>query len=593
MINSIYSQAFSKVLKDARNSEEKDILIGNSIVKIKKPFPSPEDWRDLTIYFILNDRFNNSDSEPKSKWDEKYNGFQGGTFNGIRDKLDYIKSLGFSALWLSPVFKNCAFDNTYHGYGIQDFLSVDPRLGTEEELQNLIDQAHARGIYIILDIVLNHTGEVFKYDLGNGNIVDEPALSDHPSNILWRDKNGKGKWSVPPKKCNHDASVWPVELRNRNYFFRLGNGNAEDNNSGDFFTLRKINIDFIDKDRFYPVRDILIKSYQYAIAKFDCDGFRIDTLKYISNDFAHVFGNAIREFSQSIGKKNFFTFGEVYDTELKINQYIGRNTQDMNGIIGVDAALDYPLFYVLPMVIKGILPPLEIVRVFLKRKEIQKNFLSSHADAGRYFVSFIDNHDQAQRFYSKGYQEQLKMAIGALITLQGIACIYYGTEQGLSGSGGMDNVREALWGKPNAFDTTSPIYKSMKALNTLHSDEAALRYGRQYFREISGDGINYGISSYQGGVLAYSRILYDEEVLVVINTSTENSWSGYVIIDYILNFKVSKLRLLYSNYNKKITAVVSTKDNTITCKFDGSKFMGKVCTVSLNLKPMEIQILKK
>jgi len=307
---------------------------------------------------------------------------------------------------------------------------------------------------------------------------------------------------VTPENCNADASVWPVELQNNDYFFRLGNGNAEDNNSAHFFSLRKINIDFKDKDNFYPVRDISIKAHQYTIAKFDCDEFRIDTLKYISNDFAHIFGNAIREITQSIGKKNFFTFGEVYDTESKISQYVGRNTQDVNGIIGVDAALDFPLFYLLPKVINGLLPPSQIASVFSNRKESQKNFLSSRAEAGRYFVSFIDSHDQYQRFYTPGFQEQVEIAIGALITLQGISCIYYGTEQGLSGSGGMDNVREALWEKPNAFDTTNPIYVEMKEIITLHSNEVAHRYGRQYFREISGDGIEYKIPNYKGGVLS-------------------------------------------------------------------------------------------
>lgn len=247
---------------------------------------------------------------------------------------------------------------------------------------------------------------------------------------------------------------------------------------------------------------MLIKAYQYAIAKFDVDGFRIDTLKYISNDFAHIFGNAIREFAQSIGKKNFFTFGEVYDSEWKIAQYIGKNTQNEDGVVGVDAALDFPLFYVLPGVIKGLIAPAEIARVFLNRKETQKNLLSSHGDAGKYFVSFIDSHDQDRRFYYPGFEEQLKVAVGALITLQGISCIYYGTEQGLSGSGGMDFVREALWGKPDAFNTNNPIYTAIKSIIEVHNCEPAIRYGPIFqrsvrrwskFRHISVSGRSIGL----------------------------------------------------------------------------------------------------
>ena len=568
MIQSVDSSEFSEVLKNAKNSKEK------CVVKINTPFPSPEDWRDQTIYFIMTDRFNNPESVPKSKWDERYDGFQGGTFNGICEKLDYIKLLGFTAIWLTPVFKNCSCDSTYHGYGIQNFLTVDPRFGTEEELQHLVDQAHARGIYIILDIVLNHAGEVFKYDLGNGIDSDQPPLLGSPGKILWR-----------------DGGVLPADLQNENYFFRLGNGNAADNNNGDFFTLRKFNTDYCENGK-YPVRDVLIKAYQYAIAKFDIDGFRIDTLKYISSDFAHIFGNAIREFAQGIGKKNFFTFGEVYDSEWKIAQYIGRNTENEDGIIGVDAALDFPLFYILPGVVKGSKAPVELARMFSNRKEVQKKLMSSHGDAGKYFVSFIDSHDQDRRFYYPGFEEQLKIAVGALITLQGITCIYYGTEQGLSGSGGMDFVREALWGKPNAFDTTNPIFEAIKSIINVHTAEPAIRYGRLYFREISGDGVNYGISQYPGGIVAYSRILNDEEVLVVINTNTKESWSGYVITDSSLNNDGTELKVLYSNYNQSEPALVKIKYNTTINKLDGSMSTGSVSAAYVNLKPMEIQILK-
>jgi len=74
------------------------------------------------------------------------------------------------------------------------------------------------------------------------------------------------------------------------------------------------------------VRNALVRAYQYAIAAFDVDGFRIDTLKFIEPDFALVFGNAMREYALSIGKRNFFTFGEVYDSEEQIARFIGRPT---------------------------------------------------------------------------------------------------------------------------------------------------------------------------------------------------------------------------------------------------------------------------
>src|SRR3712207_4966730 len=152
----------------------------------------------------------------------------------------------------------------------------------------------------------------------------------------------------------------------------------------------------------------------------------------------------MREFALEIGKKNFFTFGEVYDNEETIARFIGRHAMDRGDLTGIDAALDFPLFYVLPWVAKGFLPPLDAVRVFEHRKEIQRGIVSSHSEASRYFVTFLDNHDQRQRFRFSDpaepnrYDDQVSLAAACLFSLQGIPCLYYGTEQGLSGRGDSD-----------------------------------------------------------------------------------------------------------------------------------------------------------
>ena len=155
------------------------------------PFPSPVDWRNVWIYMIMTDRFNNPDRPPKTPWDHRQSDhFQGGTFEGVRQQLDYLEELGVGAIWLSPVLKNCVyFDDTYHGYGIQDFVEIDPRLASdpekakqdptlaEAELRALVDDAHARGIYVIFDIVLNHTGDVFAYGGGQATATTRPRRS--------------------------------------------------------------------------------------------------------------------------------------------------------------------------------------------------------------------------------------------------------------------------------------------------------------------------------------------------------------------------------------------------------------------------------
>jgi glycosidase len=120
-----------------------------------KVFPSPSDWRDQFIYFLLIDRFNNGDKKipaydpavaVNDRADSDGEQWQGGTLNGIKNRLDYIKNLGCTAIWLSPVFRNRKEMNTYHGYAIQNFLDVDPRFGTITDLQKLVQTAHKKGM---------------------------------------------------------------------------------------------------------------------------------------------------------------------------------------------------------------------------------------------------------------------------------------------------------------------------------------------------------------------------------------------------------------------------------------------------------------
>jgi glycosidase len=178
----------------------------------------------------------------------------------------------------------------------------------------------------------------------------------------------------------------------------------------------------------------------------------------------------------------------------------------------------------LPGTIKGSLVPGQVARIFEDRKAYQKSIISYHGEASKFFVTFLDNHDQKERFYyqeSDKYDLQVSQGVGALFTLQGIPCIYYGTEQALHGRGDRpEAVREALWGKPDCFNTKHPFYKAVQRLSQVRSDEPALRYGRQYMRELSLNGYEFGISEELGGVLAYSRILDNHEILTVINTSS-------------------------------------------------------------------------
>src|SRR6266705_2074313 len=158
MPTSLFAPDFKAVLQHARQTSGTP----------GGPFPSPQDWRDEWIYFLMMDRFDNPSQLPRHTPfdDPNYADFQGGKLSGVRQRLPYLKRLGTGAIWLSPVLKNLPFRPTYHGYGIYDFLSVDPRfaddpLNADDELRTLVDAAHAEGLYVIMDIVLNHTGDIF------------------------------------------------------------------------------------------------------------------------------------------------------------------------------------------------------------------------------------------------------------------------------------------------------------------------------------------------------------------------------------------------------------------------------------------------
>jgi glycosidase len=581
------------------------------------PFSSPGDWRDQWIYFLMMDRFNNLAAAPIHQPfdDPGYSGFQGGKFSGVTKQLPYIKGLGAGALWLSPVLKNLQWDpHIYHGYGIHDFLRAEPRFAdradhADEELRALVDAAHQQGLYVVLDIVLNHTGNVFAYSCRESDkrchdtLGSEAEHSEIPLDIEWRDEKGVARPDQPVVENilapNHDALVWPRELQQNRYFRRQGvmGGAAADDTVGDFDSLKQM----MSEDR--EVQRFLIRCYQYVIARFDIDGFRIDTLRYLKGGLARTFGNAVREFALSIGKENFFTFGEVFDSRAEddIARFIGRNTASGDDIVGVDAALDYPLFNNLKPMTKGFAAPTAVVGMYQYRKSVEQHIVSSHGDATRFFVTFLDNHDVKERIRPvppadgaappTRFDSQVTLGLACLFSLPGIPCLYYGTEQGLHGSGSDEAVREALWGGPG-FKTSGYFYEEIAKIAKVRAEQPALKYGRFYFRPISGDRQNFGTSSFLQGVLAYSRILNEDEVLVVANTSTAQSESPWVIVDATLHDVGSTFRVLYSNLQPTAPGAVAQTGAVTVQEVDGTTGHGPLKVVPVTLQPMEIQILR-
>jgi glycosidase len=588
MIESAWGPDVQNVINDAR---------ANGLT------PSPADWRDHWIYFLLVDRFNNPGAPVNHPPfdDPAFSGFQGGRYSGVRAQLSYLKNLGAGAIWLSPVLRNVTADQTYHGYGIHDFLVAERRFAddpsnADQELRDLVDAAHAAGLYVIFDIVLNHAGDVFHYP---GNLAQAPFQSAPIDTLEWRDGTGNARADLPAIENvlnpSRDGFIWPTELQRNAYFRRQGTPQAGgDDTVGDFDSLKQL----LTADP--NVQRTLIRAYQYVVARFDVDGFRIDTLRYLKGDLPRIFGNAMREFALEIGKKNFFTFGEVWSSEEEIAHFIGRVAGGTGDLVGVDAALDYPLFYVLPPAVKGFTPPSAVAAMYQHRKSVEASILSSHGDATRYFVTFLDNHDQNARlrYVQPGneqlYDDQVTLGLASLLSLPGIPCIYYGTEQGLHGSGSRSEaVREALWGGPG-FDATSRFYEHLAQITAVRNLRPALRYGRFYFRPISGDGSNFGVSPYSPGVLAFSRILNDEEVVVVANAASDPGASlmVHVIVDARLNAPGASFDVLYSNQSGiRPSVAVRTIAGAVVNEVDGGVSRGTVNALGVSLAPLEVQIL--
>ncbi len=509
-------------------------------------YPSPEDWRDQFLYFLLVDRFDNGDAsvppympgvttdaaDPATR-----NRFQGGTLKGVTRRLDYIRNLGCTTIWLSPILKNrqdC--DDSYHGYGIQNFLGVDPRFGTLADLQELTHEAHERGMYVILDIVFNHTGDVWAYP-------------DDQNYFYWRGETfpfGFWRQSDPASGLQEDDAVWPIELQAPEAFKRRGQirnwYDEVEARDGDFLSLKELDL------QRSGVLDTLIKVYKYWIGVSDVDGFRIDTVKHMENSAVAIFCNAIREYARRVGKHRFFLFGEIVADDTTIQNYIGRNSR-IEGtderFPALDAALDFPLYFMLEEVIKGFANP---AALRARYKAFYKQY-ADHGEAGRYFVTFVDNHDQMARPYRRfmngnPYPRQAALAIGYLLTTQGVPCLYYGTEQGFDGGGANDAyVRECMFGGTwggfatagcHFFNPEHEIYRDISAVADIRRAQPALRYGRLYFREISANGVDFGQPFDGHCTLAYSRILDTDEVLVALNLSNQ-SREDCITVDRALN----------------------------------------------------------
>ncbi len=509
-------------------------------------YPSPADWRDQFIYFLLVDRFEDGRERPP------YDGsriprdasatqgrvFQGGTLKGVTSRLGYIRGLGANTIWLSPILKNRdgAGEAYLEGYAVQDFFTVDPRLGTLADLQELVRTAHELDMRVILDIIINHTGDNWAYR------DDTSPLYRHGGERyefgFWRSEHGDD--------FGPDDAVWPAELQSPECYKRRGRivnwNDSIESLDGDFLDLKEL--DFGNP----VVRETMQAIYKYWICVSDVDGYRIDTVKHLEDTAAADFCNAIKEYATSIGKRNFFLFGEVVADDTTLRSYVGPRTREGSKLSSLDACLDFPLYFILEEVLKGFASP-----HLLRERYARLRQLYATTDASEFFVTFIDNHDQMARPYRRflhqvSDQRQAILALGYLLTAPGIPSVYYGTEQGFDGGAppGPHHdtfVRECMFGGEwgafgtrgmHFFDPEHPLYRAVASIAHLRATVPALRYGRFYFREVSNDGHNFWYPALHSGMLAYSRILDDDEVLAVLNLEATEQ-TNHITVDLTLS----------------------------------------------------------
>jgi glycosidase len=538
------------------------------------------EWREEFIYFLLVDRFHDAAARTppsgsgRSAGIPTPNGFYGGKIKGITQNLDYIAGLGCTAIWLSPVFENNA--GAYHGYNTSNYLEIDSNFGTKRDLIDLVKAAHSRTppMRIILDVVINHSGDNWSYPGG----FDYDYINDQQFNLdSWR---------------RADRPI-PIELRKDSLYHRRGRINNYNNplevQRGDISSLK----DFANEDTpdGSELINILIKAHCYWIREADIDGFRVDAVKHMGPLACSRFSSMIREYAYSLGKRRFFLFGEAANSDDGLyDRYIGPNTSQQDGnntvFFGIDSLLDFRLadgiysqgIPQLRAIIRGHAGPESL----FGRLEAQRSRALNRGELGRYLVTFIDNHDsfwQGGRFPHESSDEQVIGAIGFLLCSLGTACIYYGTEQGFEGHGGDTELREAMFDKANPgknlLNTNCKIYKAIADIAAVMRSRQPLRFGRMYYRQISGNGHDFGFPFGTAYTLAFSRLLYGQEVLVAYNVAG-SARSDSVIIDGELHKAGDKMTYLYPK--GKGTTMVKRAAN-------GATF------VTLNLDKHEFAIL--
>ncbi len=473
-----------------------------------------QDWRDEVIYQVLVDRFADGDvNNDFSVQPGALARYQGGDWLGLEQHLGYIQTLGATAIWISPVVKNVdtnADVDGYHGYWAQDLTQPNPYFGDLASLRSLVAAAHTRGMKVILDIVCNHMGQLFFYDMnlngrpddyieGNGSAANTafgtPAEPVVQYNEYDPDFDPRGVQAFSSDGNDGRAPIIFLDVPAANQvlpqpaFLQLassyhGMGHILDFNDqyqsqhGDFTGgLKDLNTESLD------VQKGLEQAYEQWVIDVDFDAFRIDTIKHVGYDFWSYFLPTLRKNLAARGKQNFYVFGESFDGDDQLN---GSYTQKAP----FDGIVYFPqLFTVYDGVFANatlgnqsgthVIQQLWAARATNYSTTPQPGGIVNAGGHGvpptEALVNFVDNHDVGRfLFSSQGDKAGLRNALALNMTAQGVPCLYYGTEQEFSGGNDPAN-REVLW--ETGFDTTGTTFTWFQTLARLRKAYVALRQG--------------------------------------------------------------------------------------------------------------------
>ncbi|MBL1081102.1 pullulanase-type alpha-1,6-glucosidase [Streptomyces actinomycinicus] len=481
--------------------------------------PARHDDTREQFYFVMPDRFANGDrsndrggltgSRLSTGYDPADKGFyQGGDLKGLTKKLDYIKGLGTTAIWMAPIFKNRPVQGTgsnasagYHGYWITDFTRVDPHFGTDKDLQTLISKAHAKGMKVFFDVITNHTADVVDYKEKTYDYLSKGAFpyltkdgrpfddADHADGRRRFPAVDAGSFPRTPE-ITSDSKV-PAWLNDPTMYHNRGDSTyaGESATYGDFSGL---------DDLWTERPEVVIgmeKIYQRWVRDFGIDGFRIDTVKHVNMEFWTQWATALDKYAAAHGRKNFFMFGEVYSADASVTSpYVTRGR--------LDATLDFPFQ--------------DAARQYASQGGSAQKLAGVFGDDYRYTtdkanayeqVTFLGNHDMGRIGYflkqddPKATDAEIlakdRLANQLMFLSRGNPVVYYGDEQGFTGSGGDKDARQTMFASKvadyldddeigtgrthasDAYDTEAPLYREIAALAKLRKDNPALTDGVQ------------------------------------------------------------------------------------------------------------------